>query len=194
MRTQGIIHSITTPWYATMAWVESKVLPGERIELRTLQESDRTRVVEIRRTEEVFRRWGGGDLDEEFAEGLADEEIQQFAIVADGATVGMIQFSKEEDPDYRHASIDVFVDPAFHRRGYASDAITTRADHLFDERGHHRLTIDPAHDNRGAIECYRRVGFREVGVMRAYERTHDGTWHDGLLLDMLVTDRDVVNG
>jgi aminoglycoside 6'-N-acetyltransferase len=29
------------------------------------------------------------------------------------------------------------------------------------------------------------VGFREVGVMREYERGSDGTWHDGLLMEML---------
>lgn len=61
---------------------------------------------------------------------------------------------------------------------------------LFDDRGHHRLTIDPAADNGAAIACYRKVGFRDVGVMRAYERRPDGSWADGLLLDMLATDRE----
>lgn len=165
------------------------MLRGELVELRPLEESDRTRIVEIRRTEEVFRRWGGADLDAEYTKGLADQGLEQFAMVVDGVTVGMIQFGEEDDPDYRHASIDIFVDPVFHRRGYASDAISTLANHLFDERGHHRLTIDPALDNHGAIECYRRVGFHDVGVMRSYERASDGTWRDGFLLDMLVTDR-----
>jgi len=32
------------------------------------------------------------------------------------------------------------------------------------------------------------VGFREVGVMREYERGIDGTWHDGLLMEMLAGD------
>jgi len=29
------------------------------------------------------------------------------------------------------------------------------------------------------------VGFRPVGVMRRYERGADGTFHDGLLMDLL---------
>ena len=29
------------------------------------------------------------------------------------------------------------------------------------------------------------VGFRPVGVMRRYERGPDGTWHDGMLMDLL---------
>jgi len=59
------------------------------------------------------------------------------------------------------------------------------ARYLLEERGHHRLTIDPALANERAVRVYERVGFRRVGVMRNYERGADGTWHDGLLLDLL---------
>ena len=45
--------------------------------------------------------------------------------------------------------------------------------------------IDPAADNQAAIRCYSKVGFRPVGVMRNYERGMDGTWHDGLLMDLI---------
>jgi aminoglycoside 6'-N-acetyltransferase len=60
------------------------------------------------------------------------------------------------------------------------------ARYLFAERGHHRLTIDPSAANERAIRAYERVGFRPVGRMRQYERGGDGTWHDGLLMDLLV--------
>jgi len=55
--------------------------------------------------------------------------------------------------------------------------------------GHHRLTIDPAADNEAAIACYSRIGFKPVGVMRSYELRDDGDWADGLLMDMLASDR-----
>jgi len=29
------------------------------------------------------------------------------------------------------------------------------------------------------------VGFKPVGIMRKYECGSDGTWHDGLLMDLL---------
>jgi aminoglycoside 6'-N-acetyltransferase len=45
--------------------------------------------------------------------------------------------------------------------------------------------IDPAADSAAAIRCYSKVGFRPVGIMRRYERGSDGTWHDGLLMDLL---------
>ena len=30
-----------------------------------------------------------------------------------------------------------------------------------------------------------KVGFKPVGIMRSYERGMDGTFHDGLLMDLL---------
>ena len=47
------------------------------------------------------------------------------------------------------------------------------------------ITIDPAAHNARAIRAYERVGFRRIGLLRQYEGSRDGTWHDGLLMDML---------
>jgi aminoglycoside 6'-N-acetyltransferase len=81
--------------------------------------------------------------------------------------------------------MDIYVDPAVHGRGVGTDAVRTLARHLIDDHGHHRLTIDPAADNPGAIRAYTKVGFRPVGVQRRAERGTDGTWHDSLLMDLL---------
>ena len=82
---------------------------------------------------------------------------------------------------------------ALHGRGIGTEAVRRVARLLIDERGHHRITIDPAADNVAAIRAYEKVGFKPVGVMREYERDHDGTgWHDGLLMELLA--RDVEGG
>jgi aminoglycoside 6'-N-acetyltransferase len=75
-----------------------------------------------------------------------------------------------------------------HGKGLGADTVRTLARWLLEDRGHHRLTIDPAVANVRAIRSYERVGFRRVGVMRRYERAADGSWHDGLLLDLLPED------
>jgi aminoglycoside 6'-N-acetyltransferase len=72
-----------------------------------------------------------------------------------------------------------------HGRGLGTDAVRTLARHLIDDCGHHRLVTDPAADNQAAIRCYTKVGFCPVGIMRRYERGPDGTWHDGMLMDLL---------
>lgn len=165
-------------------------LSGNLVRLRPMTESDFAPLIAIRSTAEVQQRWRGDDLEAEFNDDLADDDVHQFTIEdRNGQIVGLAQFSEEEDPDYRHAAIDIYIDPLVHRRGYASDAIHHLVEYLFDVRGHHRLTIDPAADNEPAIACYSKVGFKPVGVMRSYERQSDGQWADGLLMDMLKSDR-----
>jgi aminoglycoside 6'-N-acetyltransferase len=165
-------------------------LRGKSVRLRSVTAGDRDRLVAIRGTEEVRRRWRGETLDTEFDVDLLDDHLHQLVIeTLNGGVIGMIQFEEEQDPDYRSASLDIYVDPASHRRGYATDAIRTLVNYLFDDLDHHRLTIDPAANNTAAIACYSKVGFRPVGTMRAHERQSDGSWADALLMDMLPSDR-----
>ncbi|HUZ84704.1 MAG TPA: GNAT family protein [Gaiellales bacterium] len=107
------------------------------------------------------------------------------AIGAEGRTIGLIQFHEEGSPDFRRAGIDLFLDARVHGRGLGGEAIAVLARHLFDQRGHHRITIDPALANTRAVRCYEKAGFRRVGVMRRYWRDSEGVWQDGLLLDLL---------
>ena len=59
---------------------------------------------------------------------------------------------------------------------------------LIDERGHHRLTVDPAAANARAIHVYESLGFKPVGVLREYERVADGVWRDALLMELLAAE------
>ncbi len=159
------------------------VLEGERVLLRPGRPEDADALVRIRKEPEVARRWGDvveGEVEEDFIGNDGG-----FVIEVDGEVVGAIQYGEEDDPMYRHASMDIFLATARHGQGLGPEAIRVLTRHLFEERGHHRLTIDPAADNVPAIRAYERVGFRRVGVMRSYERGPDGAWHDGLLMDML---------
>jgi aminoglycoside 6'-N-acetyltransferase len=164
----------------------SDPLRGAIVTLRPATVEDVPELARIRATPEVYGRFGGGDdLTAEVAEDLGQLDVAVYAIEWDGRVVGAIQWSEETDPQYRHADIDIYVDPAVHGRGVGSDAVRTLAPHLVREHGHHRLEIDPAADNAAAIACYRKVGFRPVGILRRYERGPTGEWHDGLLMDLL---------
>nr|THJ70102.1 GNAT family N-acetyltransferase [Rhodococcus qingshengii] len=100
--------------------------------------------------------------------------------------IGFIQWYEAEDnPDFRHAGLDLFLDPDFHGRGFGRESIRVLCAHLIDDLAFHRLVIDPEVDNSVAIACYRSVGFKDVGVMREYSRDRHGVWKDGLLMDLL---------
>ncbi|WP_430667216.1 GNAT family N-acetyltransferase [Jatrophihabitans telluris] len=157
---------------------------GELVRLRPVRGSDVSELLRILRTEEVWRRWG-----EEGARPgwpFDDPDAVRYAILRHDAVRGLIQYEEETEPMYRHASIDIFLDPAVHGQGLGRDSVRTVVRHLLGARGHHRIVIDPAADNEAAIRCYSAVGFRPVGLMRRYELAPDGSgWHDGLLMDLL---------
>jgi aminoglycoside 6'-N-acetyltransferase len=162
-------------------------LSGSMVRLRAATQDDVPRLAEIRSAPEVARRWGGdADLVDAVLAEIADPDTHVLAILFDDLVVGAVQWSEEKDPDYRHAGIDIYLDSSVHGRGLGTDAVRALARHLLDDLGHHRLVIDPAADNHAAIRCYAKAGFRPVGLMRSYERGVDGTWHDGMLMDLLV--------
>jgi aminoglycoside 6'-N-acetyltransferase len=157
-------------------------LAGDRLNLRPLAEGDEGELLRIHRTPGVMRWWGppedGFPWDE--------PESTRLTIEVEGRVAGLIQFWEESEPKYRHAGVDLFLDPALHGQGLGSEAVRRVVRMLIDERGHHRVTIDPAADNAAAIRAYEKVGFRRVGIMRSYERDADGGgWHDGLLMELV---------
>jgi aminoglycoside 6'-N-acetyltransferase len=154
--------------------------------LRPLAEGDETELLRIHMTPEVVRWWNTPAEDFPWDE----TDCTRWTVEVDGAVAGLIQFCEEPDSKYRHAAIDVFLDPALHGRGLGTEALRRVVRHLIDDRGHHRITIDPALANAAAIRAYEKVGFRRVGVMRRYERDVQGDgWHDGLLMDLLAGDQ-----
>jgi aminoglycoside 6'-N-acetyltransferase len=153
--------------------------------LRPVVATDAAELLRIHQTPEVRRWW------DEPADGFPwdEPESTRYTIEFDGRVAGLIQYWEENEPKYRHAAIDLFLDPSLHNRGLGAAAIIRVVHHLIAERGHHRITIDPAVDNLGAIRCYEKVGFRRVGVMRSYEHDVDGGgWHDGLLMELLAAE------
>jgi aminoglycoside 6'-N-acetyltransferase len=159
------------------------VLEGDRLILRTGTESDVARLSAISSEPEVMKWWGGLS-DDEIREQFVDSPLG-YVVEVDGEVIGAVQYSEEEDPMFRHAGMDIFLSVASHGRGYGTEAMRILARFLLFERDHHRITIDPAAANAAAIRTYEKIGFRRVGLMRNYERGPDGTWHDGLLMDLL---------
>jgi aminoglycoside 6'-N-acetyltransferase len=151
--------------------------------LRPLQAADAAELRRIHATPEVTRWWG------ETPDGFpaTDEPgATRQTILLDGVIVGLIEFHEELAPRYRHAAIDLFLDPLVHGRGLGTEALRRVVRQLIADRGHHRITIDPAAANAAAIRTYEKVGFRPVGIMRRYERDASGEdWHDSLLMDLL---------
>ena len=159
---------------------------GPRVTLRPVVADDAEGLAAILATPEVARWWPAYDRARVETEYLvAEDDVSVWAILVGDRLVGLIQASEGSEPEFRHAGIDLFLDPAVHGQGLGPEAIRLVARHLIVDRGHHRLTIDPAADNEQAIRAYEKVGFRPVGRLRRYQRFPDGSWRDGLLMELL---------
>lgn len=161
------------------------MLHGTQVTLRPVRDDDVEALATILAEPEIAKWWGRYDEARVRAELVLSDDPVVYAVEVDGELAGSIQYHEEPARDYRHAGIDVFLSTRFHGRGLGSDAVRTLARHLLHDRGHHRLVIDPNAKNEAAIRCYERVGFRRVGLMRAYERGPDGSWHDCYMLEAL---------
>ncbi len=162
------------------------LIHGGSIVLRPISTSDAPWLREVVSEPSVARWWNVGSGTSWIDELSDDDDVHGYLVeLSGGERVGFVQWSEEPDPAYRHASIDLFLITAAQGRGLGTEVVRTLARWLVDERGHHRIEIDPAAGNARAIRCYERVGFRRIGVARHRERTNDGRWRDSLLLDLL---------
>lgn len=160
---------------------------GELVRLRPISIAD-GEIAQLRRMFALpgLREWWGSQDPDDDSEILNDGRA--FAIEVDGILAGWLGYEEERDPQYRNASLDIMLAPGFHGRGIGPKALRLAIGWLVAEHQHRRFTIDPAADNARAIAAYADIGFRPVGLLREYELTPDGTYRDGLLMDLLVSE------
>lgn len=162
--------------------METPTIQGKRVKLRPLAQSDLERLTQIMGEPTVKQWWHEEDWQKEYIEA---KDRLVWAIEFESRMQGLIQAYEDNDPNYRHAAIDISISSEIQGQGLGVEALKLVAKFLF-AGGHHRLVIDPAAANERAIKAYEKAGFKPVGVMRQYERNTDHSgWHDGLLMDML---------
>jgi aminoglycoside 6'-N-acetyltransferase len=148
------------------------------LELRRFEHADAAAVEALFAEPDVARWWADGDYDRDCG----------WVAEVDGRFAGWIQYLEEPYAWYPSVALDIALTSELHGRGYGRRALRLAIEH-FVAKGHHRFTIDPNPDNERAVRCYEAVGFKPVGILRAYE--HDpgsGGWKDGLLMDLVVLD------
>lgn len=147
------------------------------LELRRFEHADAAAVEALFAEPEVRRWWPDGDYDRDCG----------WVIEVGGRFAGWVQYVEEPYPWYPSVALDIALTSELHGRGYGRRALRLAIEH-FVAKGHHRFTIDPDPDNERAVRCYEAVGFKRVGILRAYEHDPDGGWKDGLLMDLVVLD------
>ena len=152
------------------------------ISLRPTGDDDIPALAELLDEPEVRCWWGHNDT------GTVRAELSRqscWTVLVEDQVAGWMHVHEERDEDYPSVGFDIALSARTRGRGLGRDALRLAIRH-FIACGHHRFTIDPAAQNHRAIRSYAALGFKPVGVLRAYERAPDGTWRDGLLMDLVV--------
>jgi aminoglycoside 6'-N-acetyltransferase len=148
------------------------------LELRRFRDADGEGLDELFAEPDVKRWWPDSDYDRD----------DGWVVVVGGELAGWIQYEEETYEWYPSVALDIALTTKLHGRGYGRRVLRLAIEH-FVAKGHHRFTIDPELANERAIRSYAAVGFKPVGVLRAYGRNAEGGgWHDGLLMDLVVLD------
>ena len=89
-------------------------LRGRNIVLRPLRTGDVERVAEIQAEPSVARWWGPPNKEQLRRQADGSDDEKALAIEREGELVGLIQYHEENEPDFRHAGIDVFLAERVH--------------------------------------------------------------------------------
>jgi RimJ/RimL family protein N-acetyltransferase len=165
-----------------MSWA---VLAGERMTLRPPTDSDAAPLLAILREPEVSRWWVG--YTPERVRGEILDSGHALVMDIEGDCAGAIFLYPNDDPEYLHVVIHLFLGQRWYGHRYGAEALAIVIAHLAT-LGHHRFTLDPNVNNAPAIRSYERLGFRRVGVLREYQLRPDGSHDDGLLMDLVLSD------
>lgn len=141
---------------------------GALTALRRATDDDVARLVAWHDDPEVARFWD----DERFTEAemrgrLARPDVEAWIVEADEEPVGYLQVHS--------TGLDMFLIPSARGRGLGPDAGRAMTEHLLDERGWTRVTVDPYRWNEQALRAWRKAGFVAVSHHPA-DNEHAAPW------------------
>jgi aminoglycoside 6'-N-acetyltransferase len=132
---------------------------GAQTTLRPVEETDVDLLVAWHADPDVSRFWDDETFTrEEMLGRLARPDVAPYVVLADGVAVGYLQVWWDADG----GGLDMFLEPSSRGRGLGPDAGRAMAQHLLDEHGWTRVTVDPYASNEQALRGWRNAGFVEV--------------------------------
>ncbi len=92
----------------------------------------------------MYERWrGGDDMEAAAEEDLREPGVTGYVIEFEGRVVGWIQWEAEDDPDYRHANLDIYAAiRSYSKAGFRPVGIMRRYERNPDGTWHDNLLMD----------------------------------------------------
>ena len=172
------------------------MLDGKMIRLRAWQESDLPTLIRLRNDialqAQLLARARGSSAEQvrNWLESRAAGPDGLFFIVADrvtDATLGFLQITNMDLVD-RRAELGICLIRESQRRGIGSESLRLVSTYLRDTWNLRKLSLRVRGDNIAAIQCYRKFGFENSGLLREHI-FFNGVWHDLVLMDFFLPEK-----
>jgi RimJ/RimL family protein N-acetyltransferase len=171
-----------------------KKLIGKRVYLSTMNPDDVETYVKWLNDFSVTENLGNASLvvslgtEKDWLEKNTDKHLYAIVKAEDDTLLGNCGFSTY-DQTKRCAEVGIFIGEADNRnKGYGAEALSLLVDYGFDYLNLKNIMLKVFEFNERAIQCYKKVGFREFGRRRqAY--FVKGKYYDEVYMDILKEDR-----
>lgn len=96
----------------------------------------------------------------------------QLRLVAevDGQPIGLLDLYEISEKN-RNAFVGIYILPSCRRKGHGLDSLKKLCDYAFSSLGLHQLGAKVLETNAKALEIFKKAGFTESGILRAWHRT-----------------------
>jgi aminoglycoside 6'-N-acetyltransferase len=174
--------------------VPEQVLLGRRLLIRPLRLADAEVVAAYRSDPTVarYQSWSPPYAVSDAQELVGGDPLApgwfQSALVlrGDNLLIGDIGVNLHEN--LMQAEIGLTLRAESHGVGYGSEAVARLLDHLFTDRGLHKVSAECDARNEASARLLMRIGFSREGRRRSHTWIK-GEWTDDLEFGMLATDR-----
>lgn len=167
------------------------MLQGENVALREWREADLETLARLRNDVELqtllMARARPNSIDRIrtwLTARASREDTVFFVIAVADSAIGYLQVA-DIDLFHGHGKVGICLAPEAHGRDLAREACALLDAYLIGTLGLRKLTLEVLAENTRAIGFYRKIGYRDVGVLQRHFR--DGTgFHDVLVMERLL--------
>ena len=171
------------------------LIKSERLLLRPIQMDDADSIFLYRSNAEVnqYQGWIPKTISDvhDFIAHKVSPEINrpgtwvQFAIIKkdDDELIGDIGVHFLDSDDFQ-VELGCTVNQKYHGKGYATEALKSTINYLFDELGKHRIIASIDSRNQPSIRLIERLGFRKKGLVKEHSELNS-EWVNDLVYAML---------
>lgn len=153
-----------------------KIRPLEREDLRFVHDLDNNESVMHYWFEEPYEAFV--ELCDLYDKHIHDQSERRFIIEHEGSRVGLVELV-EINHIHRRAEFQIIIAPEHQRKGFASEATLLAIEYAFFVLNLYKLFLVVDCDNQPALAVYRKLGFRDEGILR-HEFFVNGEYRDAV--------------